>query len=134
MDKESALENYANCPIWRCFGHHYWMNDGREYFVFDVCDVKDAVFKAVGSVLDRVNANEIAFYTEAIGVPVETVRAIQNICGQFANPVLYRLLGANFNKFAERVISKYGRGFFLAEYDDEEIELEKGKYYAYRIC
>ena len=134
MSKETAIETYAQSAVWRHYANHFWMENGNEYLVFDACDVNDALPSAVCKALFRVNAEEIAFYTESIGVPVDAVQAIQTTCGESCNEVLFLLLGANFKQFAAHMISEYGRGLFLAEYDDEEIELEGGKYYAYRIC
>lgn len=134
MSKETAIETYAQSIVWRHYGNHFWMDNGSEYLVLDADKVNDAMHGAICRALYRVNADEIAFYTEAIGVPVEAVQAIQDFCGKTCNEVLYLLLGENFNQFAAHMILEYGRGLFLAEYDDEEIELEKGKYYAYRRC
>ena len=134
MSKETAIETYAQSIVWRNYGNHFWMDNGSEYLVLDECDVNEAAIRGVYKNLYRVNADEIAFYTEAIGVPVEAVQAMQDFCGETCNGVLRRLLGVNFNQFAAHMILEYGRGLFLAEYDDEEIELEKGKYYAYRRC
>lgn len=133
MSKETAIETYAQSAVWRHFGNHFWMDNGSEYLVFDACNLNDALPSAVHKALYRVNAEEIAFYTESIGVPVESVQAIQTTCGTSCNEVLYLLLGENFGQFVAHMVLEYGRGLFLAEYDDEEIELEKGKYYAYRI-
>lgn len=134
MSKETAIETYAQSAVWRHFANHFWMDNGSEYLVLDADEVNEALPFAVYKALYRVNADEIAFYTEAIGVPVEAVQAIQMTSGLSGNDVLYRLIGTNFNQFAAHMILEYGRGLFLAEYDDEEIELEGGKYYAYRIC
>lgn len=133
MSKETAIETYAQSAVWRQYGNHFWMDNGSEYLVFDACDVNDALPSAVHKALFRVNAEEIAFYTESIGVPAEAVQAIQTKCGTSCNEVLYLLLEDNFVQFVAHMILEYGRGLFLAEYDGKEIELEKGKYYAYRI-
>lgn len=133
MSKETAIETYAQSAVWRHYGNHFWMDNGSEYLVLDAENVNNVMHGAICRALYRVNADEIAFYTEEIGVPVEAVQAIQDFCGVTGNEVLYLLLGSNFNQFAAHMILEYGRGLFLAEFDDEEIELEKGKYYAYRI-
>lgn len=133
MSKETAIETYAQSAVWRHFANHFWMDNGSEYLVLDACEVNEVAIKGVRNALHRLNADEIAFYTEAIGVPAEAVQTIQTTCGESCKQVLYLLLGENFNQFAAHMIVKYGRGLILAEYDDEEIELEKGKYCAYRI-
>lgn len=62
----------------------------------------------------------------------EALKEMQGKLCEDANPII-RALIVNIDEFIENAIQADGRGHFLASYDGEEIELNHGKYYAYRI-
>jgi hypothetical protein len=66
------------------------------------------------------------------GVGTDTIQIIQgNEKCEDNNPVLLRLI-ADVDRFVDDAIKADGRGHFLAQYDNEEIELP-GNLFAYRI-
>ena len=63
---------------------------------------------------------------------IEALRLLQERLCEDANPII-RALISNLDEFEQNAIDADGRGHFLAQYDGEEIELDGGKYFAYRI-
>jgi hypothetical protein len=62
----------------------------------------------------------------------EAIKELQGRICEGVNPII-RALIENIDVFVDDAIQADGRGHFLATYDGEEIELNHGKYYAYRM-
>ena len=62
----------------------------------------------------------------------EALKEMQGKLCEDANPII-RALIVNIDEFVENAIQADGRSHFLSSYDGKEIELNNGKYYAYRI-
>ena len=113
---------------------------GREYAVFTD---EEATYATRSNILDTLwafNPNFILKHTEFYRASsVNEDEAFEEALGELqsricegANPIVKALI-ANLDDFVWDAIEADGRGHFLALYDGEEIELERGKYYAYRV-
>ena len=62
----------------------------------------------------------------------DALKELQGRICEGANPIV-RALIVNLDDFVNDAIQADGRGHFIAQYDGEEIEIDGGKYYAYRM-
>lgn len=113
---------------------------GREYAVFTD---EEATYATRSNILDTLwafNPRFVVMHTsfyhtstmEADEAFEEALKEMQAKLCEDANPIVKALI-VNMDEFVENAILADGRGHFLSSYDGEEIELERGKYYAYRV-
>jgi hypothetical protein len=113
---------------------------GREYAVFTD---EEADFAARSNILDSLWAfnphfilRHTNFYsTSSVEEDEAFEDALKELQGRIcegANPII-RALIVNLDEFVNDAIQADGRGHFIAQYDGEEIEINGGKYYAYRM-
>lgn len=113
---------------------------GYEYKVLTEDEANEAARESILESLWAFNANFIlkhtAFYdTSSVEDDEAFEEAIKELQGRIcegANPII-RALIEDLDEFVADAIQADGRGHFLAMYDGEEIEIDGGKYYAYRL-
>lgn len=113
---------------------------GYEYIVLTdeeaVKAVKESILETLWAFNPRFVVMHTKFYLEssieADEAFEEALKEMQSKLCEDANPII-RALIVNIDDFVENAIQADGRGHFLSSYDGEEIELNNGKYYAYRI-
>jgi hypothetical protein len=113
---------------------------GYEYLVLTdeeaVKAVKESILETLWAFNPRFVVMHTKFYLEssieADEAFEEALKEMQSKLCEDANPII-RALIVNIDDFVENAIQADGRGHFLSSYDGEEIELNNGKYYAYRI-
>lgn len=113
---------------------------GREYAVFTD---EEATYATRSNILDTLwafNPNFILKHTEFYRTSsVNEDEAFEEALGELqgricegANPIVKALI-ANLDDFIWDAIEADGRGHFISGYDGEEIELDGGEYFAYRV-
>lgn len=113
---------------------------GREYEVLTFEESTDAAVEKIHETLWAFNPRFVLEHTEFYKASsayddfafVEALELIQAKLCEGANPIV-RALIVDLEEFARDAIECDGVGHFLASYDGEEIELELGKFYAYRV-
>lgn len=113
---------------------------GYEYLVLTDEEADKAVKKSILEDLWAFSPRFVVMHTkfymessiEADEAFEEALKEMQDKLCEDANPIV-RALIVNIDEFIENAIQADGRGHFLSSYDGEEIELNNGKYYAYRI-
>ena len=113
---------------------------GREYAVFTD---EEATYATRSNILDTLwafNPRFVVMHTsfyhtstmEADEAFEEALEQMQAKLCEDANPIVKALI-VNMDEFVENAILADGRGHFLSSYDGEEIELDGGEYFAYRV-
>lgn len=113
---------------------------GREYAVFTDEEANYATRSNILDTLWAFNPRFVVMHTgfyltstmEADEAFEEALKEMQGKLCEDANPVV-RALIVNMDDFVANAIEADGRGHFLASYDGEEIELDGGEYFAYRV-
>ena len=111
-----------------------------EYKVFTEAEANEAVREEIAETLWAFNPSFILEYTEFYKHSTfeeddafeDSIKELQSRICEGANPIIKALI-RDMDEFVNDAIQADGRGHFLATYDGEEIELNGGKYLAYRI-
>lgn len=131
---EEEAEEFTYKERWGCFSAY-----GYEYLVYTDEEADDATKEYILDSLWAFNPHFILRHTQFfLASSVEEDEAFEDslkelqgrIC-EGANPIVKALI-TNLDEFVSDAIDADGRGHFLASYDGEEIEINGGKFYAYR--
>lgn len=128
-------EEFTYEERWDCFCAY-----GYEYKVMTDDEATDATREYIIDSLWAFNAHFVLRHTKFYDTSSveddeafeEAIKELQGRICEGVNPII-RALIEDIDEFIEDAIQADGRGHFLATYDGEEIELEHGKFYAYRM-
>lgn len=110
-----------------------------EYKVLTDAEADEAIKEEIAETLWAFNPSFVLEHTEFYHNSTveeddafeDAIRELQSRLCESANPLIKALI-ADLDKFIKDAIQADGRGHFLATYDGNEIELNGGKYFAYR--
>jgi hypothetical protein len=117
---------------WEHYGLPVFEIDGCEYAIAHLdSDAENAATEAIKQSLWAFNSDFLAGET---GLPSEVFSALSARCEDSNDAVLSLIeKTCGLSSFVESAIASDGRGHFISPYDGDEIELENGCGYLYRI-
>ena len=129
MTKQQALANFLEVEvIENSWG--FETGEGTEYIVYTDEEADQVALDYIKDTLWAFNASWLASYTGLHEAVFEALaEGYEN-----SNEAIMALINnaGSLDEFVQESIDADGRGYFVANYDWEEIELENG-YYAYRV-
>ena len=129
MTKQQALANFLEVEvIENSWG--FETGEGTEYIVYTDEEADQVALDYIKDTLWAFNASWLASYTGLHEAVFEALsEGYEN-----SNEAIMALINnaGSMDEFVQESIDADGRGYFVANYDWEEIELENG-YYAYRV-
>jgi hypothetical protein len=111
------------------YQENLFTDGGAEYLVLTDEEADEAATEDVRQSLWAFNASWLAPW---LNMPEVAIKAIQEQMYEDASDVFAKMLGDDFEDFADESIGADGRGHFLSGYDGDEIELGSNLY-AYRV-
>ena len=129
MTKQQALANFLEVEvIENSWG--FETGEGTEYIVYTDEEADQVALDYIKDTLWAFNASWLASYTGLHEAVFEALsEGYEN-----SNEAIMALINnaGSMDEFVQESIDADGRGYFVANYDGEEIELEND-YYAYRV-
>ena len=132
MTKQQALANFLDLEETEIYvsNNAFELDNGKEYLVLTDDEADQVALDYIKDTLWAFNASWLASYTGLHEAVFEALsEGYEN-----SNEAIMALINnaGSMDEFVQESIDADGRGYFVANYDWEEIELEND-YYAYRV-